>query len=151
MKNTNKYLPLILTLFCATFLGNINTAEAVTTSKWYKKASSFKKIEKAAKKKDEPYILFFYTDWCGYCKKMNKKYLSNAEVKKILSKHYRIKIKTDGSEKAKALADEKGVHGVPDFRIVYPDGRSIRLHPFKKGGSIKVKTFIKGLKVALKG
>ena len=149
MKKSPTSLLLILTIFCATFLGNINTAEAVTTNKWYKKASSFKKIEKAAKKKDEPYILFFYTDWCGYCKKMNKKYLSNAKVKKILSKHYRIKIKTDGSEKAKALADRKGVHGVPDFRIVYPNGTSIRLHPFKKDGPIKVKTFIKALKTAL--
>ncbi len=150
MKKSPTSLLLILTLFCATFLSNINTAEAVTTSKWYKKASSFEKIEKAAKKNNKPYILFFYTDWCGYCKKMDKRYLSNANVKKILSKYYRIKIKTDAGKKAKALAAQKGVHGVPDFRVVHPDGRSIRLHPFKKGGSIKVKTFIKALKAALK-
>ncbi|MCI5142837.1 MAG: hypothetical protein D3909_14145, partial [Candidatus Electrothrix sp. ATG1] len=57
---------LILALIGALFLGNTHTAEAVTTSKWYKKASSFEKIEKAAKKKNKPYVLFFYTDWCGY-------------------------------------------------------------------------------------
>jgi thiol:disulfide interchange protein len=151
MKNTKKSLLLILTIVGVTFLGNITTAEAVTTSKWYKKASSFEKIEKAAKKKDKPYILFFYTDWCGYCKKMNEKYLSNTQVQKILAKYYRIKIKTDGGEKEQELAGKKGVNGVPDFRIVHPDGRSIRLHPFKKGGPVKVKTFIKGLKAALKG
>ncbi|MCI5207798.1 MAG: thioredoxin [Candidatus Electrothrix sp. ATG2] len=141
---------LILALIGAIFLGSSHTAEAVTTSKWYKKASSFKKIEKAAKKKNKPYILFFYTDWCGYCKKMNKKYLSNAKVKKILSKYYRIKINTDESEKEKALADEKGVNGVPDFRVIHPNGSAIRIHPFRDGGSLKVKAFIRDLKAALK-
>ncbi|WP_446009141.1 thioredoxin family protein [Candidatus Electrothrix sp.] len=142
---------LLLAFIVATFLSIPHTAEAVTTSKWYKKASSFEKIEKAAKQKDKPYIVFFYTDWCGYCKKMNKKYLSNTKVKKVLSKYYRIKIKTDGSEKAKALAHRKGVHGIPDFRVVHPDGRNLRIHPFGKNGAVEVETFIKALKAALKG
>ena len=142
---------LILALIGALFLGNTHTAEAVTTSKWYKKASSFEKIEKAAKKKNKPYVLFFYTDWCGYCKKMNKKYLSNAKVKQVLSKYYRIKINPDDGEKEKALANKKGVNGYPDFRVVHPDGRTIGIHPFRDGGSLKVKAFIRDLKAALKG
>ncbi|MCW5201347.1 thioredoxin family protein [Desulfobulbus sp. US4] len=144
-------LLLIITIVGAIFIGNPHIAEAVTTSKWYTKASSFEKIEKAAQKKDKPYILFFYTDWCGYCKKMNKKYLTNAKIRQILSKHYRIKINPDNGEEEKALANEKGVNGYPDFRIVHPDGRTIKIHPFRDGGSLKVKAFIRDLKAALKG
>ena len=82
---------------------------------------------------------------------MNEKYLSNAEINRILSKYYRIKINPDNGEEEKALADKKGVNGYPDFRIVHPDGRAVRLHPFREGGSLKVKAFIRDLKAALKG
>lgn len=141
---------LILTIFCAIFFSNTHTAEAVTTSRWYTKAVSFKRIEKAAKENNKPYILFFYTNWCGYCKRMDRKYLSNTEVKKILSKYYRIKINPDKGRPEKTLANEKGVRGYPDFRIVHPNGRSIRIHPFQNDGPVKVKAFIKDLKAMLK-
>ncbi len=151
MKKSPVSLLLIMTIVGAFFISNTHTAEAVMTGQWYTKASSFEKIEKAAKKKDKPYIFFVYTDWCGFCKKMNKKYLTNPKIKQILSKYYRIKINPDKGEKEKALANKKGVNGYPDFRIVHPNGRSIKLHPFRSGGSLKVKAFIRDLKAALKG
>ncbi|MCI5137689.1 MAG: hypothetical protein D3922_04565, partial [Candidatus Electrothrix sp. AR1] len=151
MKKSPASLLLIITIIGTFFIGTTHIAEAVTTDKWYTRASSFEKIEKAAKKKNKPYIFFVYTEWCGFCKKMNEKYLTNAEIQQILSKYYRIKINPDKGEKEKALASEKGVSGYPDFRIVHPDGRSIKLHPFRSGGSLKVKAFIRDLKAALKG
>ena len=151
MKKRSVSLLLFLTILGTLLIGNLRSAEAVTTGQWYTKASDFKEVEKAAGKKNKPYIFFVYTDWCGYCKKMNKKYLSNAEINRILSKYYRIKINPDNGEKEQALAAEKGVRGFPDFRIVHPDGRSIKLHPFRQGGSLKVKAFIRDLKAALKG
>ena len=150
MKKNPVSLLLPFAVVCVLFLG-ISSAEAVTTSKWYTDPASFESIEQAAKKKNKPYILFFYTDWCGYCKKMNKKYLSDTKVKQVLSRYYRIKINPDDGEKEYALAQEKGVTGYPDFRVVHPDGRSIEIHPFRKGESLKVKSFIKYLKAALNG
>lgn len=151
MKKRPVSLLLLLTIVSAFLIGNLDSAEAVTTSQWYTKASDFKEVEQAAGKKNEPYIFFVYTDWCGYCKKMNEKYLSNAEINRILSKYYRIKINPDNGEEEKALADKKGVRGFPDFRIVHPDGRSIRIHPFREGESLKVNAFIRKLKAALQG
>lgn len=152
MKRTPTYLLLLSFIITGTIvLSNSHSAQAVTTSKWYTKASDFKKVEQAAKKKDKPYILFFYTDWCGYCKKMNKKYLSNNKIKQLLSKYHKIKINPDKGEEEHALANQKGVGGYPDFRIVHPDGKSIKLHPFQQGGSLKVKAFIKYLNAALNG
>ncbi|MCI5133109.1 MAG: hypothetical protein D3904_16745 [Candidatus Electrothrix sp. EH2] len=151
MKKSPVYLLFSLAVIWTIFFSNINSAEAVSTGKWYTKPSSFEKIVQAAKKKNKPYILFFYTDWCGYCKKMHKKYLSNAKINKVLSGYYTIKINPDDGEEEKALAQKKGVNGYPDFRVVHPDGRSIPIHPFRKGKSLKVKAFIKYLKAALKG
>ena len=149
MKKRSVSVLLFLALVSTFFLGS--TAEAVTTSKWYTEASSFEQIEKAAKDRNKPYIFFVYTDWCGFCKKMNKKYLTNPDIQQILSKYYRIKINPDNGEEEQALAQKKGVIGYPDFRIVHPDGRAIKIHPFRDGGSLKVKAFIRDLKAALKG
>lgn len=144
-------LLLIITIIGALFISNARNAKAVTISQWYTEASSFDKIEKAAKDRNKPYIFFVYTDWCGFCKKMDRKYFSNTEIQHILSKYYRIKINPDNGEAEKALARKKGVKGYPDFRIVHPDGRTIKIHPFRDGGSLKVKAFIRDLKAALKG
>lgn len=149
MKKTSTSLLIIFAVVGAIFFGSLSAATAVTTKKWYTKVSSYKKVRKAAKKKNKPYILFFYTDWCGYCKKINKKYLSNAKVKKVLSRHYKVKINPDKSKGKKALAERKGVNGFPDFRVVLPNGGSIRIHPFQQGGAWSVKKFTAALKAAL--
>lgn len=39
--------------------------------------------------KENKYVLInFYTDWCGYCKKMDKETYSKEEVKKILNENF---------------------------------------------------------------
>ncbi|MCI5224935.1 MAG: thioredoxin family protein [Candidatus Electrothrix sp. AR4] len=149
MIKTRKPILLILAVVGTIFLGNLDTAAAVTTGKWYTKAASHKKVRKASKKKKKAYILFFYTDWCGYCKKINKKYLSNPKVKSILSSHYKVKINPEKGFEEMDLAKKKGVRGFPDFRVVRPNGSSMRIHPFQKDGVWTVKKFITELKAAL--
>ena len=49
-------------------------------------------IEDAAKKgntkTEKLYFVDFYTDWCGWCKKMDKETFQNPIVMKILNKYY---------------------------------------------------------------
>ncbi|MBT3302590.1 MAG: DUF255 domain-containing protein [Bacteroidetes bacterium] len=41
-----------------------------------------------AKKKDKILMIDLYTDWCGWCKKMDKDTYTNPEVIKLIDKHF---------------------------------------------------------------
>ena len=46
-------------------------------------------IEKASQNNDKPlYIVDFYTDWCGYCKKMDRETFTDPTVIRIINKYY---------------------------------------------------------------
>ena len=52
---------------------------------------------------ENKYILInFYTDWCGYCKKMDKEAYSNEEVKSILNENFVI-VKVNAESENKVI------------------------------------------------
>ena len=57
----------------------------------------------ALAEKENKYVLInFYTDWCGYCKKMDKETYSNEEVKSILNEHFVI-VKVNAESENKVI------------------------------------------------
>ncbi len=62
---------------------------------------SFKEASELAKTDASPKKIFIdiYTDWCGWCKKMDKDTFQNAEVAKYMSEHYyMVKLDGEGAE-----------------------------------------------------
>jgi thioredoxin-related protein len=110
-------------------------ANATIKNYWYINPYGFEQVKKRAAEEGEPFVIFIYTDWCGFCAKLNKDYLSNYKVRKVLSKSYLVKINPETSNKHKAISDQFGTKGYPNFRIVYPNGQTVKMHPFKKNGN----------------
>jgi thioredoxin-related protein len=57
--------------------------------------------EAVARQKKEPKKIFIdvYTDWCGWCKKMDKDTFSKPEIAKFVNKHfYAVKLDGEGKE-----------------------------------------------------
>ena len=133
------------------FAGGLTPAAAVTTNVWYTSPADYERVQQAAKEQGKSFILFFYVDWCGYCKRLKKDFLENSKVEQIVSHYYRVKINPEQGDKENALAMKYGVRGYPNFLVVRPDGSTVRIHPFKQGGVWTVDEFIAKLEAVMAG
>jgi len=96
---------------------------------------SFKDALEKADSEDKKIIVDIYTDWCGWCKKMDRDVYGNNKIKKIVEKSFVLvkldaegtgKIKYNGSEYTETeLALFFEASGYPTTVFLEPDGKLI--------------------------
>jgi len=107
------------------------SAEATEGVNWYRYEEGMKK----AKESDKPILLDFYTDWCGWCKKMDKETYGHREIQQLLNLNFipikinaesKEPIKVDGKEmKMKDLTRKYAVRAYPTTVFLESDGTPI--------------------------
>lgn len=96
------------------------TASAGTTAAAEKPAEKIKwlTIEQAAeriKKEPRKVMIDVYTDWCGWCKKMDKDTFTDPEVIALMNKYY-YAVKLDAEGKAPITLNDHTYTFKPDYR-----------------------------------
>ncbi|HEY3250152.1 MAG TPA: DUF255 domain-containing protein [Ignavibacteria bacterium] len=96
---------------------------------------TFEGLLKLAKQEDKKIIVDVYTDWCGWCKKMDAEAYSNKEIKEIIEDDFIFvrlnaegsgKIKYNGKEYTESdLAVYFEVTGYPTTVFLEPNGKVI--------------------------
>lgn len=76
-----------------------------------------------AKNENNPLVIEFYASWCIPCKRMEQTTFADATVKALLKKCVFLRIDTDQQPE---LAKQVRVVGLPDMRLVTPDGKVVR-------------------------
>lgn len=76
------------------------TLKEAQSVKWY----TIQEAEKLMKESPRPLFVDTYTDWCGWCKKMDKETFTNPVISDILNKKfYPVKFDAEGKEKVSFL------------------------------------------------
>jgi thiol:disulfide interchange protein len=76
-----------------------------------------------AKAERKPLVLDFSAEWCAPCKRMEKTTFADAKVKELLDRCILVRIDVDQYEE---LTQWLGVVGLPDLRLITPDGKVFR-------------------------
>ena len=82
-------------------------------------------LEKAKKEK-KLVLVDIYTDWCGWCKKLDRDTYSDKDVQAKLAKDFiAVKVNPEKSSEGKKLQQQFGVRGFPYIAFVDADGKKI--------------------------
>lgn len=85
-----------------------------------------------ARQQNKPVMMDFYTDWCGYCKKLDQEVYTDAKIIALSQKFVSVKVNADNFS---ALASQYGVNGYPTIVFLNPAGREIsRIRGFCASG-----------------
>lgn len=77
----------------------------------------------AAAAQDKPVIIDFFTDWCTFCKRMDRETFRDPEVVGEARGFVMLKV---NAEKDRALASRFGVRAYPHFVFLSPRGKTLR-------------------------
>lgn len=102
----------------------IITSQHATSQKPEIEWMGFEKLEDSLQANNKPVLVYFYTDWCVYCKKMDKNAFLNPEiVSKINKDFYAVKMNAESLDSVEfegqtfineqARTKRNGVHQIP--------------------------------------
>ncbi|MBT8339516.1 MAG: thioredoxin fold domain-containing protein [Desulfatitalea sp.] len=82
-----------------------------------------------AQKEDPPrkFLLYFYTDWCGYCRKLESQTFADKTIVDFINENFTpVRINSEGMPKVSARYN---ITGVPHLRFLTAKGQDIAHWP----------------------
>ena len=118
------YIYLGLLLGCLVAAPAIRAADASSGGiQWLTYEQASKQVHDPSRK----YFLFFYTDWCTYCHKLEQNTFADKAVADYINQNF-IPVKIN-SERNPKLAARFRISGVPNLRFLTPAGKDIAQWP----------------------
>lgn len=89
---------------------------------WLSGADGLKKAEEQGRRQNMPALVYFYTDWCGYCRRLDNNVLATEQAQKLLKKVPKVRINPELGSAESGAAQQFGVRGYPSLFLVEGEG-----------------------------
>ena len=92
------------------------------TAGWLSNARGYEAASRELSTKRRPMLVYFYTDWCGYCRRLEGKVLATESGRKSLEDVLKVRINPESGRDEALLAGQYRVRGYPTLLVVSPEG-----------------------------
>jgi thioredoxin-related protein len=107
-------VPAVLVLASVLLVG---AGSSFSRSAWLQGADGLIEALESVVQKEQALAVYFYTDWCGYCRQFERELLGNPEVKAFLGDGLAVMINPEKGDKEQQISRYYGVTGFPAFFV----------------------------------
>lgn len=128
-------------------------ASARSLSSWEHGVGAHDRVLESARRSGEPVIVYFNTDWCGWCRRLNTDYLPSYQVRAVLDRLQKVEINPENGSAEDRLFDRYNGRGFPTFLVAIPSSgqRPVKITPFRKNGQLSQADFADLLRSTIAG
>lgn len=129
---------LIITMLGASIPPAPSTAApTLPNERWFYGSAGYARAVELQKELNIPLVVYFYVDWCPYCRTLDSQYLPSAPVQDYLRGVVKVRINPEHGAAERALAKRYGVSGYPMFLVMRNSAaRPVNVQPFRKLGNL---------------
>jgi thiol-disulfide isomerase/thioredoxin len=110
------------------------------TRDWQRGADGYARAE-GERDSGAPMLVYFYTDWCGYCRRLDERLLSSADVERYLGERVaKVRVNPEEGSAERALSRQFGVKGYPTLFLMGLDGVRLPISPYRQGGDAELES-----------
>jgi thiol-disulfide isomerase/thioredoxin len=132
---------------------NAGSSRDVDFTGWFDGLPGMIEAGRLYEQKPRPIFIYFYTDWCGYCRQLERELLSHDLVDEYLDDILAVRINPEAGATEMQVAQRYGVTGFPSLFVLSGESKtlsSIDRMTVKNGRSVLVSpsAFVDLLKTA---
>lgn len=106
---------------------------SVPLEHWLYGAAGYERAVAMQRESNLPLVVYFYADWCPYCRTLDNQYLPSAEVQDYLRGVIKVRINPEQGTAERALGVQYGVKGYPSFFVIrHTSSPPVAVHAFRK-------------------
>jgi thiol:disulfide interchange protein len=109
---------------------------------WHEGAEGFRKAMQEAEADGLPVAVYFYTDWCPYCRQLHSELLTKPAVEEHFKRVVKVRINPEKGTAEREIANQYKVTGYPSF-FMHPKAKAsyVRVNgQVREGNGWRVKT-----------
>jgi thiol-disulfide isomerase/thioredoxin len=107
-------------------------SHTIVSSRWHEGSRGFEDGEREQARTKSPMLVYFFTDWCQYCRAFEREVLYQREVESQL-RVIKVRVNAEQNADDTALARRFGVSGYPSLFLVLPGSPPVSQSTSRRG------------------